>query len=113
MPWEPFADRYTNLLLVGSGGFGEVYQAYDPRARRQVAIKILKEELAKDADWRRRFDHEAYAVTTLDIHPNITAVFDLGEFAGRPYIVMEFVKGETLAKLIDERIPLQTLNASS
>ena len=100
MPPDPFAQRYTKLRLVGRGGFGAVYRASDTDLDREVALKLLNPDLAGDADWRRRFRQEATAASKLN-HPNITIVFDRGEYEDQPYIVMEFVEGETLSKVIE------------
>ena len=109
MRLDQFANRYVNLRLLGRGGFGEVYRAWDPQMERDVAIKVLNPSLADDADWRKRFRLERLAVSKLDNPPNITIVYD-GYDGGGPddpaYIVMELVKGDTLAKIIENRVPL-------
>jgi hypothetical protein len=105
MPPDPFAQRYTKLRLVGRGGFGAVYRASDVEMEREVALKLLNPDLAADADWRRRFRLEATAASKLN-HANITIVFDRGEFDGQPFIVMEFVEGDTLSKVIDQGVLL-------
>ena len=104
-PPDPFAHRYTKLRLLGRGGFGAVYRASDTEMEREVALKLLNPDLAADADWRRRFRQEATAASKLN-HPNITIVFDRGEFQDQPFIVMELVEGETLSKVIENRVPL-------
>jgi len=80
---------------IGSGGMGEVYRASDDRLGREVALKILKPELAKDPDRLRRFEQEARAAAALS-HPNIVAIYDIGLHDGAPYIVSELLEGETL-----------------
>ena len=90
---------YTIGALLGVGGMGEVYLARDPRLHRDVAIKVLPAALASDPDRRRRFEHEARAVASLN-HPNIVAIHDVGLAGGQPYIVMEYVRGETLQALL-------------
>ena len=105
MPPDPFAQRYTKLRLVGRGGFGAVYRASDIEMEREIALKLLNPDLAADADWRRRFRQEATAASKLN-HPNITIVFDRGEFEGQPFIVMEFVEGDTLSKVIEQGVVL-------
>ena len=90
---------YTIDALLGVGGMGEVYLARDPRLHRDVAIKVLPAALASDPDRRRRFEHEARAVASLN-HPNIVAIHDVGLAEGLPYIVMEYVRGETLQALL-------------
>ena len=86
---------YEIVSLLGAGGMGEVYRARDSRLKRDVAIKILPEGLARDADRLRRFEQEALATAALN-HPNILAVFDIGTGEGSPYVVSELLEGETL-----------------
>jgi tetratricopeptide (TPR) repeat protein len=80
---------------IGRGGMGEVYRGRDERLGRDVAIKILQEDWARKIDRGERFDREARAVATLS-HPNIVGLYDVGRFQGRPYAVMELLRGETL-----------------
>ncbi len=80
---------------AGAGGMGEVYRARDTRLDRTVAVKILPAAFARDPERLRRFQQEAQAVAALN-HPNILAVHDLGEHQGAPYMVTEFLEGETL-----------------
>lgn len=75
---------------------GEVFRAYDPRLRREVAVKILPAAFSSDADRLRRFEHEAHATAALN-HPAIVAVFDVGIESSVPYLVTELLQGETLA----------------
>jgi serine/threonine protein kinase len=82
--------------LIGSGGMGEVYRAWDLKLKREVAIKTLPGEFARDADRLRRFQREAEVLASLN-HPNIAAVHDLEETNGTRYLVLELVEGETLA----------------
>jgi Tol biopolymer transport system component len=86
---------YEILAPLGAGGMGEVYRARDPRLGREVAIKVLPASFSQDADRLRRFEQEARAAGALN-HPNITAVYDIGEAEGSPYIVTELLEGETL-----------------
>jgi eukaryotic-like serine/threonine-protein kinase len=86
---------YEIVTLIGAGGMGEVYRARDSRLKREVAIKILPHSLSLDADRLRRFEQEALATAALN-HPNILAVFDIGESEGSPYVVSELLDGETL-----------------
>jgi Tol biopolymer transport system component/predicted Ser/Thr protein kinase len=86
---------YEILSALGAGGMGEVYKARDGRLDRTVAIKILPDALAADAQFRDRFDREARAVSQLD-HPHICALYDIGEDHGTAFLVMQFLEGETL-----------------
>ena len=87
--------RYLLLELVGSGGMGDVYAAYDPKLDRRVALKLMNERVASPA-LAARFAREAQAVARLS-HSNVVAIFDAGEFGDRIYLAMEFVEGTTLA----------------
>ena len=84
---------------LGVGGMGEVYRAHDTRLGRDVAIKVLPEVLADDPDRLSRFEREAKILASLN-HPNIAAIYGLEEDAGRNYLVMELVSGETLRSRI-------------
>ena len=86
---------YEILGPIGAGGMGEVYRAKDPRLGREVAIKVLPASFSQDADRLRRFEQEAKAAGVLN-HPNITAVYDIGQHDGAPYVVQELLEGETL-----------------
>jgi serine/threonine protein kinase/tetratricopeptide (TPR) repeat protein len=86
---------YTILASLGAGGMGEVYRARDSRLGREVAIKVLPEKYAQDADRLARFEREARAVATLE-HPNILVLHDVGTEQGITYAVMELLEGETL-----------------
>lgn len=94
--------RYKIEKIIGQGGMADVYLAYDILLEREVAIKILRNELSNDAVSLLRFKHEAVAVSKLD-HPNIIEIFDIGEYDSRQYIVMEYVEGQTLKELVVER----------
>jgi TolB-like protein/Tfp pilus assembly protein PilF len=91
--------EYRIVELIGAGGMGEVYRAYDPRLDREVAIKVLPERVAKDADRLARFHREARAVAKL-AHPNILEIWDFGSEDGVTYAVMELLEGSALSKLI-------------
>jgi serine/threonine protein kinase len=80
---------------IGAGGMGEVYKARDPRLGRDVAIKVLPASFSSDTDRLQRFAQEARAAAALN-HPNILAIFDIGEDKGAPYVVSELLEGETL-----------------
>src|SRR6266508_3277528 len=86
---------YEILAPLGAGGMGEVYRARDPRLGREVAIKVLPASFSQDVDRLRRFEQEARAAGVLN-HPNITAVYDIGQHDNAPYVVSELLEGETL-----------------
>jgi serine/threonine protein kinase/Tol biopolymer transport system component len=88
-------DGYEVLSLLGEGGMGEVYRARDPVLKRDVAIKVLPPFLSQDPDRLRRFQQEAQAAAALN-HPNILAVYQLGNFEGTTYLVSELLEGGTL-----------------
>src|SRR3989454_720936 len=89
--------RYEIRSQIGAGGMGEVYRAYDPKLKRDVAIKVLPANFSTDADRLRRFEQEAQAAGALN-HPNILSVYDVDAFNGSPYVVSELLEGETLRK---------------
>lgn len=93
------AGRYQLGPLLGRGGMAEVYEGFDDRLARSVAVKMLRPDMAAQPDVRRRFEAEAQAAARLS-HPNAVAVFDTGEDDGVPFIVMERLPGETLADRI-------------
>ncbi|HCN58116.1 MAG TPA: Stk1 family PASTA domain-containing Ser/Thr kinase [Exiguobacterium sp.] len=95
-------DRYRIERLVGNGGMANVYQAYDEILNRTVAIKILRTEFSHDEQFIRRFEREAHAATSLN-HPNIVAVYDVGEEEAIYYIVMEYIDGMTLKTYCEGR----------
>ena len=97
--------RYRLDARIGSGGMSTVYRAFDQTLERQVAIKLLHRQIADDPDQLERFRREARAVAQLS-HPHIVTVIDAGEEEGRPYIVFEYVQGETLKELIKREGPL-------
>ncbi len=99
--------RYRLDAQIGSGGMSTVYRAFDQTLERQVAIKLMHREIASDSDQLERFRREARAVAQLS-HPHIVGVIDAGEDEGRPYIVFEYVEGETLKERIRRmgRLPM-------
>ena len=99
--------RYRLDAQIGSGGMSTVYRAFDANLERRVAIKLLHREIAGDSDQLERFRREARAVAQLS-HPHIVGVIDAGEDEGRPYIVFEYVEGQTLKERIRQlgRLPV-------
>lgn len=95
-------DRYQIIRTVGEGGMANVYLAYDTILDRNVAVKILRGDLAEDEKFVRKFQREAISASSLT-HPNIVEMYDVGEDDGRYFIVMEFVEGITLKNLIKRR----------
>jgi serine/threonine protein kinase len=90
--------NYRVVRLLGEGGFGEVYLVENPLIQRRAAVKVLHTALTRDAELVRRFLNEARAASAIR-HPNIIDVFDAGEMPDRaPYILMEFLEGESLHK---------------
>jgi eukaryotic-like serine/threonine-protein kinase len=90
---------YEILSALGAGGMGEVYRARDTRLDRTVAIKILPAAVSNDPDRLLRFQHEARILSTLN-HPNVLAIFDVGEQAGTQYLVSEFLEGQSLREVL-------------
>ena len=97
--------RYRLERRLGGGGMAEVHLARDVELDRPVAVKLLAEHLAEDAELRERFVREARIAARL-AHPNVVAVYDAGDEDGTPFIVMECVEGETLADLLRREGPL-------
>ncbi len=92
---------YEIQSQIGAGGMGEVYRARDSRLGREVAIKILPESFATDAERLRRFEQESQAVAALN-HPNILAIYDVGTRDGAPYLVSELLEGESLRTILEK-----------
>ena len=99
---EQIANRYEILSLIGQGGMADVYKAKDTILNRIVAIKVLRDKLSQDAMALVRFQREASAASRLS-HPNVVDIYDVGEYEGMHYIVMEFIRGRTLKELIAQR----------
>jgi serine/threonine protein kinase len=97
---------YEILEPLGAGGMGEVYRARDTRLDRDVALKVLRPEVASDPDRLRRFVREAKTVAALS-HPHILTVHDVGTHEGTPYVVTELLEGETLRQVLKSRSPTQ------
>src|SRR4051795_13580254 len=91
--------RFRLEEQVGWGGMSSVYRAFAPTLERHVAIKLMHRDISNDADQLERFRREARAVAQLN-HPHVVTVIDAGEDDGNPYIVFEYVEGETLKELI-------------
>ena len=92
--------RYEIRSQIGAGGMGEVYRARDTKLGRDVAIKVLPATYSQDAERLQRFEQEAQAAGSLN-HPNILAVYDVGEHVGAPYVVSELLEGETLRERLN------------
>ncbi len=105
MAGDVVADRYELNEVVGSGGMSSVYRAHDRVLERTVALKVLHERLVAQTDVVERFSREAKLVAGLS-HHNIVAVIDRGEYAGSPFIVLEYVSGENLKQLLVRQGPL-------
>jgi serine/threonine protein kinase len=100
---------YQLEVLLGEGGMGQVFRARDTRLGRLVAIKVIRKESAGQGDFRQRFQREAQATAALN-HPHICTLYDVGEQDGSPYLVMEYVQGQTLASRLREGpLPLDHL----
>ena len=97
---------YEVLDKLGSGGMGEVYRTKDLELGREVAIKVLRKEIASEPDGLKRFEREARTASALN-HPNIATIYHIGEHEGTRYIAMELVEGQTLRELLREG-PLST-----
>lgn len=94
--------RYQIIRTIGEGGMANVYLAYDTILDREVAVKVLRGDLASDEKFVKRFQREAKAASSLN-HPNIVEMYDVGEDNGNYFIVMEYIDGKTLKSLIKKR----------
>src|SRR6516162_7380798 len=98
---------YEVVSALGAGGMGEVYRARDTRLGRDVAIKILPEEVSGDAVRKQRFEREAKTISSLN-HPHMCVLYDVGHCDGIDYLVMECIEGEPLAKRLEKgALPLE------
>ncbi len=107
---EVVGDRYRIEEVVGAGGMATVYKAFDATLERPVALKVMRREVTGDADQLERFRREARAAAKLS-HAHIVTVIDAGEENSRPYIVFEFIEGETLKQRIKSHGPLPITEA--
>ena len=98
------ADRYRIVSMIGRGGMGVVYKVEHAKIGKVMALKLLTGELARDRDTVRRFKREALLVSKLS-HPNTVQVFDYGSVGGLTYLAMEYLNGEDLGELLDEKGP--------
>lgn len=102
MKGQKINDRYQIIKSIGEGGMANVYLAYDTILDRNVAVKVLRGDLASDEKFVRRFQREALSASNLS-HPNIVEVYDVGEDDGQYYIVMEYIEGRHLKQLLKKR----------
>ena len=102
MVGKVLGNRYEILEKIGSGGMATVYKAKCRVLNRYVAVKILKDEFANDAEFIKRFQVEAQSAASLS-HPNIVSIFDVGNDKGMHDIVMELIEGKTLKEIINEK----------
>ncbi len=102
MKGQKISDRYQIIKSIGEGGMANVYLAYDTILDRNVAVKVLRGDLATDEKFVRRFQREALSASSLS-NPNIVEVYDVGEDNGEYYIVMEYVEGKHLKNLLKKR----------
>jgi eukaryotic-like serine/threonine-protein kinase len=100
--------KYDVIEVLGRGGMGVVYKATDPHLNRLVAIKMMTGAFSDNPDLLKRFYREAQSTANLQ-HPNIVTVYDLGDLEGNPYLVMEYLEGETLDAVINSRSALTLL----
>lgn len=104
--------RYEIVAKVARGGMATVYRARDLRLSRVVALKVMRADLGEDDEFVAKFDREARSAAVLS-HQNVVSIFDQGSAHGQPYIVMEFVDGETLRRVISREAPLRPERALS
>lgn len=104
--------KYRIERLIGAGGMGEVYSAFDEKLRRRIALKILPAEYRTDDDRVKRFEVEARAIASLN-HPGIVTVFDVGHADGVSYIATEYVEGKTLRELIGGEFKIRNIVLNS
>ena len=110
MAADLLGERYEQIEKIGSGGMADIYRALDHQLQREVAVKILRDPLAKDPSFQENLLHEARAAANLS-HPNIVTIFDFGRDGETLYIVMEYIAGTDLKTLIRRRKRLPPLEA--
>lgn len=100
--------QYTIEARIGTGGMATVYKAYHARLDRFVAIKVMHPTFLSDPNFHHRFEREARIIARLD-HPNIVSIYDFDEYEGQPYLVMKYIEGHTLKRLMqrDDALSLQ------
>ena len=99
MKGQKINDRYQIIRSIGEGGMANVYLAHDTILDRNVAVKILRGDLAQDEKFVKKFQREANAAATI-IHPNVVEMYDVGKDDDNYFIVMEYIDGQTLKNLI-------------
>jgi serine/threonine-protein kinase len=104
-PGTIIGHRYRVVELIGSGGMARVYRVVSLSNRKTYAVKVLKDEYKNDSEFLRRFEREARAVLHLS-HDNIVRAYDVGETEGLPYIVLEYIEGQTLKEILDKNGPM-------
>jgi serine/threonine protein kinase len=104
--------KYDVIDVIGRGGMGVVYKANDPHLDRAVAIKMITSGFAENPAQLKRFFVEAKSLASL-VHPNIVTVYDLGDFGGNPYLVMQYLEGEDLDSVLAARRPLSLLDKTN
>ncbi len=102
MPTEEWLGRYKIIEKIGSGGMGEVFLAQDSKLDRRIALKTLPADVSSDVERMRRFVHEAKSASGLN-HPNIITIHEVNDEGEQPFIAMEYVKGDSLSRLIRRR----------
>ncbi|HNU82466.1 MAG TPA: protein kinase [Thermoanaerobaculia bacterium] len=107
--WPERIGHFEILGLLGRGGMGVVYRARDTRLGREVALKVIAEDLAGTPLQRQRFEQEARAISALN-HPHVMALYDVGSHEGQPYLVCELLRGQPLKERLD-RGPLPPVQA--
>jgi len=101
--------RFEMLELIGRGGMGEVWSAHDRRLQRQVALKFISMDFARNQASRDSFEREARAAAALN-HPNICTIYDVGEISGQPFLAMELLEGQTMEhRLAEQSVPIDSL----